>query len=430
MKEASEITALCADYGTLGIELCRTLSKTYKRVLLYIPNEDEFRNIKECCKGDGIDGVERVDEIFDPEHFDDLDLAIFPDIGWGQTQKFLRAQGKAVWGSMGGDEFELYRTRFLDLMKRLDLPIIPSVKIKGLTNLELHLKDKKNKWVKVNKFRGNTETFHWIDVDHSSLILDGLKVEFGGLKEQPIFVVQDDLETDVEIGFDGWTVDGQYPESVFSGYEKKNELYLGSLLEYDKLPDAIKDVNEAMAPVFKELGYRNFFATELRIKDDVAYFIDPTMRMPGQTGEQLLETCTNLADVIWAGANGEMIVPEYAAKFSAEATMYYTAGEDDWRVLTIPEKVRDSIKLYHFCELDGVFHFPPAKNTELGVVLGMGDTIVEAIDNLKENFDAMKDEPVKIRADGFKDLVESIESAEEEGIEFTSQPLPEPEEVV
>ena len=91
MKDASEIVALVCDYGTLGPELARTLSKTYKRVLLYIPNEDEFRNIKECCKGDGIEGVERVDEIFDPEHFDDVDLFLFCDIGWGQTQKFLRS---------------------------------------------------------------------------------------------------------------------------------------------------------------------------------------------------------------------------------------------------------------------------------------------------------------------------------------------------
>ena len=65
--------------------------------------------------------------MLDPEHFDEIDLWIFPDIGWGGTQKTLRKMGKAVWGSMGGDDFELYRTRFLDLLKQLKLPVCHSM---------------------------------------------------------------------------------------------------------------------------------------------------------------------------------------------------------------------------------------------------------------------------------------------------------------
>jgi len=430
MKDSKDIVCCVVDYGCTGISLAETLSKSFKKVYFHSPIDDEFRNVKATCQGDGIEGVERCDDFLDPAIFDEVSLYCFPDIGWGGTQKFLRRAGKAVWGSMGADDFELYRTRFLDLLKKMDLPVIPSVRIKGITNLELYLKENENKWVKVNCYRDNMETWHHVDWAHSHLYLDELAVEFGGLKDEVVFVVQDDLDTDIEIGYDGWTIDGKFPSAVFSGYEKKNELYLGSQLEYDKLPDAIKEVNAAMSPFLKEWGYRNFIATEIRVKDDVPYFIDPTMRMPGQTGEQLLETCTNLADVIWYGANGEVIEPEYAALFSAEATLHYTASNTEWRALRVPPDIKQWVKLYHYCELDGMCHFPPAKNDELGIVLGMGDTIEAAIDHLRENLDELGDEPVKTNLSGFKDLLESIEEAEKEGIDFTNQQIPDPSTVL
>ena len=299
MKHESEVTAVVCDYGTLGIALAEKLAKTFRKVCFHSPIDDEFRNIKACCHGYGVEGVERCDDFLDPDVFDEADLYIFPDIGWGGTQKYLRRAGKAVWGSMGADDFELYRTRFISLLEKMELPIIPSVKIKGLTNLALYLEKNENKWIKVNCYRDNMETWHHISWGHSRLYLDELAVEFGGLKDEIVFVVQDDLETDVEIGYDGWTVDGQFPSAVFSGYEKKNELYLGSWLDAENLPDVVKEINSAISPVLDGYGYRNMLATELRVKDDVAYFIDPTFRMAGQTQEHLTNTCDNLPEVIW-----------------------------------------------------------------------------------------------------------------------------------
>jgi biotin carboxylase len=231
-------------------------------------------------------------------------------------------------------------------------------------------------------------------------------------------------------------VDGRYPVRTFSGYEKKNELYLGSLLEYEDLPTEIKTINAAIAPLLEEFGYRNFIATEIRVKDGKPYFIDPTLRMPGQTGEQLLTTCSNLPEVIWCGANGELVDPEFAAEFSAEATLHYTANPhiaglgDGWKTLTLSPEVRPWVKLYHYCEADGAIHFPPHKSDEVGVVIGQGDTIEEAIDKLKENIELLADEPVSAETDKFKDLLEEIHAAEEQGIEFTDQKVPEPITVI
>ena len=428
MKDVSDLIVCIYDYGTFAC-LAEMFGKVAKKTYYHTPYETEYREAGKCCIGDGleeVEGFERLDNPLDPEVLDTIDLHIFSDIGFKGEQKLLRSLGKAVWGSMGAHELELYRTRFNKTLKEIGLPVAKSVTIKGLTNLSLHLKNVEDKWVKVNRFRENMETWHHSDYVHSQRELERLASEFGGVKEQIVFVVQDAIDTDLEIGYDGWCVDGQYPDKSFQGYEAKNELYLGSWMDSEDLPDVVKEVNDAISPVLKQFGYRNFMATELRLKDDVAYFIDPTFRMAGQTQEHLTNTCTNLPEVIWRGANGELVSPEFRSKFAAEATMHYTDPSDSWRTLVIPEKIRENFKLYGYCYADDAYQFPPRRNDELGVVCGEGDTIEEAIENLRDNFDALGDEPLSIQYEGFADLLKTVKNAENEGVEFTEQKIPEP----
>jgi hypothetical protein len=394
------------------------------RSLYYSPFETEYRDARKCVIGTGLANVKRVDEW--QEMINEIDLFIFPDIGYGGLQRYLRSIGKAVWGGNGASDLELYRTRFLRVIDSLGLPVAPSTEIHGLTQLSEHLKTVEDRWIKVNRFRENMETWHHKTFVHSEPILEWLAVEFGGVAENVVFVVQDPIAHAAEIGYDGWNVDGVFPNRSFQGYEKKNQLYLGTWLEAERMPDEVKNVNEALAPYFKEIGYRCFVATEIRNQ----FFIDPTFRMAGQTQEHLLETCTNLAEIIWAGANGEVVQPEFQAKFATEATLHYTAGTDHWMVLRVPEEIRRWVKLYGYCEVDGVFHFPPRKNDELGVVLGNGDTVQGAIDHLKKNLDALEKEPVSCDTSGFVDLIKQIEEAQDEGMHFTNQPLPGAEAVL
>jgi hypothetical protein len=424
MKDFSDITALVLDFGTF-ISLADKLSKRYKKVYYHSPVEAEYRDCKDCVIGDNIHRVERVDDYLDPYFVTKLDLVVVPDIGFNGTQKLFRSLGIAVWGSMGADSMELYRTKFLRFLEENNLPIIHSEKIVGLTNLALYLKEcTGKKWVKINRFRENMETWKHESWPSTERMLEHLAMEFGGIKEHIVFVVQDDQPTEIEIGYDGWTVDGGYPKSSFSGYEKKNELYLGSLLPYDKLPEPVREINEEIAQYFKDIEYRNFMATEIRVVDGTPYFIDPTFRMPGQTGEQLLETCDNLDEVIWKGANGELIAPQFRYQFSAEATLHYDGCPDHWKTVVVPGEVEQWFKPVHYCICDGAHQFPPAKNDEIGVVLGVGDTIQEAIDHLHENLEFLEGQPVSARTEGFVDLIKSIEEAEKEGIEFTSQEIP------
>lgn len=424
MKDVADTTAIVIDYGTF-IGLAERLAKSFKKQYYYSPFEQEYHGIKTACIGDGIAGIERLDDFMEPKVFDEIDLWIFPDIAYGGLQRFLRANGKLVWGSMGASDLELYRTRFLQVLKELELPVVKYQNCVGLSALAEYLKETENKWVKINRYREDMETWHHQDWDHSQRQLETLAIKFGGLKEHPVFIVQDAIDGALELGFDGLTVDGQYPEQAFYGYEKKNELYLGCLMDYAALPESVRLVNEAIAPILAEYQYRNFMATEIRELDGVPHFTDPTFRLAGQTMEHQFRTCKNLPEVILYGAGGELIQPEFEHPYAAEATMHYTAGcADDWKTLKIEDK--SWLSLYHYCEADGLCHFPPGKVDEVGVVSGAGDTPEEALDNLKEHFDALGDEPVAINFEEFADLLTDIRKGQEEGIGFGDEKVPSP----
>ena len=442
MKSVEEVTAVCVDYGTFS-DVASMLAKTCAKVYYHTPFETEYQTIRECIKGTGLDGVERLDDILDPEILDTIDLFVFPDIGFGPLQRHLRSLGKAVFGHMGADELELYRDYFLKVLKKVGLPVIHTERIVGLTALADYLKEHDNQWVKLERFRGNMETWKHDTYRQSIRTLDSLAVIFGGAKEHVTFLVQDHIETLMELGYDGWCVDGEYPDRSFQGYEKKNELYLGSALAREDLPEEIQVVNAAMAPVLKNYGYRCWWATEIRVgEDDKPYFIDPTPRMPGQTGEHQLETCTNLADVIWQGANGNLISPDFMWSHAAEATVHFdsntkdSAINDEWKTLNFPPDVLRWLKLYHYCRLPNPddpeagddYNFVAEDTNEIGVVIGVGDDTEEAIDHLKENLDKLKDLPVHANISGFADLLEAIKEAEEQGIAFGGR-IPKPAQI-
>jgi hypothetical protein len=423
LKPPSGVVACVVDYGYFP-SLAATLSKSYSRVYYYTPFESEYGNINRYIIGEGIPGVERLNDLFDPKTFASIDLFVFPDIGYVALQRFLESQGKAVWGSREATNLELYRSLFLEALDEMGLPVPKSKVVKGVAALESLLKKERDKWVKIDLYRENMETWHHLDYEHSLPMLRYLAATFGGVSETITFVVQDPIPDAQENGYDGYSVDGQFPSRSFQGYEKKNELYLGAWLPAKEMPENVLRVNEAIAPKLKSINYRNFFATELRDE----FFIDPTPRMAGQSQEHLLENCTNLADIIWAGANGTLLEPEFKHKFGASATLHYEdiPGEG-WRSVRIPSKAQRWFKMGNYCQDGEIYNFPPCHSDEIGVVIGMGDTIEATIADLKTHLKAIEDEPVCAEVEGFADILRDAAKAQEAGEGFTKAPIPPPE---
>lgn len=428
MKAVEEIVCTVVDFGSF-ISLAERLAQTYQKVNYHSPLEREFRCFEDAAIGRGIPKVTKIPSFMDMDIIRDTDLWIFPDIGYGPEQQYLRSLGKPVWGSNGADEYERLRTLFVEVVESLGLPMVPTKTIHGVPALREHLKGVANKWVKINEYRDDMETWHHIDYEHSIPELARLDVKFGTAK-WVVFVVQDALDGATEIGYDGWSIDGWFPDSSYQGYEKKNELYLGSKTNYEDLPEELRLVNEKWCKVLEEYQYRNFIATEIRNLDGVPNFIDPTLRMPGQTGEQLLETMENMPEVIWAGAQGEEVQPKWAAEFAASATLCYKGDKAGMKVIKVPEEAERWVKLCRYGRWDGAYWFPPNPREDVGVVIGMAGTILDTIDSVGEHFELIGDDSLCVHLEGFKDLLEDIQKAESEGIEFTSEEVPNPEEAI
>ena len=138
LKPVEDVTALCLDYSYF-IEMARTLSKSFKKVYYYSPEDTEFKDVHHCVMGDGVEGIERLDDWEKPKNLRKIDLFIFPDLGFASKQAMLRSTGKPVWGSGDATEIELSRTGFLKWIKSLGLPVAPYVVKRGLKALAEHL---------------------------------------------------------------------------------------------------------------------------------------------------------------------------------------------------------------------------------------------------------------------------------------------------
>jgi hypothetical protein len=427
MKPASEVTALVIDSGIFQHVALR-ISKEFKQTYYWTPWETAFPHFKDAIIGDGYEGVERVESIEQVK--DQCDLFVFPDIGYSDLQLELVSQGKAVWGCRNADELEARRGKFLDVLAKTGMPVPQFEKIKGLTNLRLFLTDHPDQYIKVSTYRGDFETCHFRDMAQDEQMLDAWGVKLGPLREEFYFFCFPPIDTEIEDGIDAWCIDGQWPQTVIHGQECKDSSYLGTFQKFADLPEELRVVNEAFSPILREYGYRSAFSTEVRItKEGESYFIDPTCRFPSPPSQVMCEMIGNLGEVIWGGANGIMVEPEPAAKFGVQAII--KVDRDEWGVFDIPAELGESFNCSFSCKVGNLICVPPDPQgvSEIGWLRATGDTIEEAINRLKELKELLPD-GCKCEFQSLAELLKEVHAAQEAGMEFTNQEVPDPAMVI
>jgi hypothetical protein len=260
-------------------------------------------------------------------------------------------------------------------------------------------------------------------------LLDQLAVKLGPAKEVVPFIVCEPVESELEVGYDGYCVDGRFPSIGMQGYEIKDKGFIASVQQYVDLPKEVTVVNEAFAPFLKDFRYRNFWSTEIRVNKGEPYFIDPCCRCPSPGTEIQLELYDNWGEIIWEGSQGNLVDPNPVAKFAVEAIICHNEDRKGWRSIEVPDEIRQWVKLYNVCKIEGNYHIPPSEPhvPEIGAVVGIGDTIQEAIDHLHEVAEELKDQPVAIRTESLYDALKEVQEAEKKGLEFTEQEVPKPE---
>jgi len=425
-KEISQATVMVVDHG-LFIPVARRLAKSFNRVLYHVPNEEGFPTINKCIIGDGYPDIEKCEDIWDVKK--DVDLFVFPDIGFSGLQLELESQGFPVWGSRRADSLEVHRQLFHKVLGEVDLPVPKFKVLEGWTKLREHLKDAENKYLKISKFRGSLETTYWRSWELDEGLLDVLAVRFGPAKELIPFMVFDAIETDIEIGSDTYCVDGLWPSLMLNGIEHKDKGYLAAVTAKEDMPEPLLAVLDAFGPVLKKYRCRNQWSTEVRVKDGIGYFTDPTPRGGLPSTSSQLALWENFPEIVWAGAHGELVDPIPAAKYSAEAMISGKTAKEQWPAVEIPEELEAYVNFANCCMIDGRYVFPHGGDkdeNDLGWLVATGDTIQETIDNLKEKADLLPD-GLSAATDALVDLLVEAHKAEKEDIEFGEQRIPKPE---
>lgn len=425
----SELHFRVCDKG-LFLPIARRLAREVGKVTYWTPHEKAFPLVRDFI-GDGFPDVERVDCYL--EDIDTVDCFVFPDIGFGGLQLELEAQGKPVWGARQGDELEIYRGRFLAALKTTGLPVPKYEKVDGITKLRSHLREKKDRWIKISRFRGDCETFHWRSWAEDENELDWYAARFGPFRDIISFYVFDPIEAKVEDGIDSWCIDGQFPRLILHGMEAKDKAYLGAFQRYEDTPEELRIVNDKFGPVLRDYGYRSFFSSEVRITSGgESFFIDPTCRAGSPPSQVMTEMIGNYAEVIWRGAQGECIDPEPAGKFGVQALVKLKGKSSQWGTLKVDDELDRWLKCGTCLRMDNQLLFPPdpeGEGKDIGWLTGIGDQMEEAIKHLQHN--------IKLLPDGaccdispIGELLAEVREAEDQGVEMTQEEVPEPETVV
>lgn len=417
-------TVLVVDHG-IFLPIAQRLARDFGTVLYYSPWEKAFPTVRDCI-GEGFKGITRVESMWGY----DLDLAVFPDIGFGPEQTQMSELGVPVWGAGDNDGLEVHRGIFLDCLENeTELPVPEYQRVVGLNDLRDHLKDKEDKWIKVSKYRGDWETLHWRNWEQDEITLDAFAVRLGPWKEEFEFYVFDSIPTEIEDGCDTYCIGGKFPTLTIRGMEAKDKAFIGAFQKQADLPEQLRNVLDEFGPI---LGgeYRSFFSIEVRVTEDgIGYFIDPTCRAGSPPSQVQTEMIANYSDIIWEGAHGNCIEPEPAAKFGVQALLSTkTDHRTQWCAVELGDDISRWVKCGFCSSIDGRLCVAPehdASGNDIGWLVGIGDTMAESIRHLQHNIKLLPD-GLCVDDYAIADLLKEVEKAEEAGMEFTEQTVPKP----
>jgi hypothetical protein len=417
-------TACVVDNG-LFVELAVTLAPYFKDVFYTCPWESAFPKSNSVLIGKGLPGVTRIDSIW--PYLDEIDLFVYPDVYKGPEQIHLESLGKRVWGSRMGEDLELDRVWAKGHMESVGIDVGGYKIVKGLDNLREYLKDHKNVYVKVSKTRGDMETFCSKNYKLTEPQLDEMEYKLGAKKNVLEFIVEDAIDDAVEVSYDGYSIDGKFMQNAMAGIEVKDRCLIMTTKPYEELPDQIRETNAKISSTLRAFRYRNFFANELRItKDGIAYSIDPCCRMGSPPGELFQTMITNLADVIWHGAAGELVEPEFAAPWGAELLLHSQWADSNWQAVEFPKSLANSVKLRNRTMLNGRNYVVPQAVglPEIGAAVALGDTMEEAIANVKKVADQVEGYCIHSMQDSLDEAVGEIKKLADFGIDLFSDATP------
>lgn len=336
-----KLKILVIGYG-LETEHCLALADAGHEVFFYTQWSSAFPKFSDYAPGYGYEdrGLKKVKYIWDI--IDDMDLIAFFDIGFGDLAEYLFRMGYTVYGARNAERIENDRVMLKKLQKRIGLPIQKTVSVTGVPNLREYLKKNPNKFVKVDTFRGDVESFAAESYDKVKPYLDEIEVNLGQFHESYRFIVEDFIKG-IEPGWDLFFTNGDWVRPYLWGVEQSKSCYIGKFV--NEMPEPIQFVADKLKTVLAKLDYRGAISTEIRItKDGTPYLIDVCMRYPYPLSSAYTYAIKNYPEVIWKIANGETVTLDVKDKYIGALPLSSSHADKYYVRLDFPEEKRANIK--------------------------------------------------------------------------------------
>jgi hypothetical protein len=415
MTDLSKKTCLVYDRG-LYVFAAQRLGQAFKKVYYYMPDAATYPTSDKDDIGTGLPEIERIYNFW--QYLDKADLIFFPDCYDWEFQEYLRSKGYRVFGAGRSEELEMNKAKFYKLLKKLSMPVSPYTIITGVDNAIKYLEDKTNKWLKpaVSYYRGDFETTHYANKYQSESWFLDLKTRLGKRCDKLEIIIQDPIDAVCEVGYDGFCVDGNYPKNCMCGYEVKDKGYIGKI--FAETPKIVKEVNFKMSPVFKKLGYRGNYSTELRItKDGKAFFTDPTCRLPSPPSELMLKMYTNYPEAVFRIAEGKDPQLQFADTYGAAIMLMSDWNEKHELCVEFPQPLSDYIALKNQFKVGDRYYIVPNNNSGFfGAVVATGKSIKEATNKCVTVIKEIKAQGLEIDSSIFDECQKQIDSGKQFGV--------------
>jgi hypothetical protein len=427
MRKLSDIKFGLVGFGLFEVFIGLKLAEDAKKVMLYTPWEKPFPTPDLQDIGLGVPGIVRMDSYEDmkAEIIKDGGTFVFPDVGMGDKQLELRKMRKkdnldfGVFGAGESGELEMNRTLFKKVLKERGLPVPIFGNLTGIDALVKFLKENKDVWIKLDvEMRGILETFHHEEWKTSIHSIDKLAHDLKYRRDTTNFMWEKPIPGE-EPGDDFFIGRGKMAARGLFGYEDKGDGYSAKVSEYDDLPEVLKTVHKAMAPVFKNYDIDGAVSSEVRKgKSPEGYFIDACQRFGNPPAACIVANCKNFTRVVDSIGRREDIQPEYESKYVSELPIDTDCADVESVPFNITEKQFKSIKLRTACRLNGqYFHIPFAANGKtVAKAVGMGKTLEESQFNALEAAESFDCPGKTYSKNTFDNIIEISKRAQKYGL--------------
>jgi len=391
-KDKSKKKFLVIDTG-IGLDHALQLGKD-STVYYYTNWQTPYPTIEASILGYGFDEIQKIEDYGKILLEKSIDAIIFTDVGFGSLADYFRAQGYSVWGTSElAEKLEQDRIFMINTFKELGIGVPATYICKGIKELLKFLSNNEGKtyFIKINKFRGNVETFSVNSASQAELLL--MQSDMGKILEIADFVVQEPCPG-VEIGIDAFFNGKEFIKPYFVTLEK--HATVGKWEEKSFWDDLwLNKIKDWLA----ETGYRGNISLEAFYDNGKIYALDTTCRFPYPNSCLFPRTIKNWSDAVLEISKGNYPKLEITSSYSAEIPIFSDAAHKSIKdiqkelIFNLDEKEIDKyFAIRNMIKLDGkLYHI--SLDEMLTFAIGYGNTANEAIGNaqkMTEKFSTVK----------------------------------------